>query len=78
MDIGRISSQNTSGLSSKGSMIKKDTSATIDTSDKLQKSEGPSFFSKVKSFVRENITGVNKSKKQEHQKKPGEKAANPQ
>ena len=61
MDIGRISSQNTSGLNSKSPVIKKDTSATIDTRDKLQKSEGQTFFSKVKSFVRENITGANKS-----------------
>lgn len=61
MDIGRINPNNTTGLNSKAPLIKKDTSAIIDTLDKLQKSEGQTFFSRVKSFVRENITGTGKS-----------------
>ena len=61
MDIGRIGAQNMAGKTGKAPVMKKDTSAKIDTTDKLQKSEGKTFFSRVKDFVRNNITGTQKT-----------------
>lgn len=57
MDAAKIRPTNIASTPIAGMARKKESSAQIDTRDKLQKSEGKTFFSKVKDFVRENITG---------------------
>jgi len=61
VDVGRIGANNIAARTNEGSAVKKDTSAKIDTTDKLQKGKGTSFFKRVKNFVRTNITGADRT-----------------
>lgn len=61
MDIKKVATQDLTASAKKSPDVVKDKSARIDTRDYVQKGEGKSFFQSVKDFVKNNITGTDKS-----------------